>query len=364
MAHTASINSDPGAISAVSTLDAALGRMHGAVVVPAYQAGRTLASVVQAIPEWVRTIVIVDDGSTDGTATAARVLATANPRVVIETHERNRGVGMAMRTGYARALAAGAEVIAKMDSDGQMDPAYLARLVVPVATGTADYAKGNRFRRPDTVRRMPTLRLIGNGGLSFVSKLSSGYWHVMDPTNGYTAVSREALQMVDLDRLDPGWFFESSMLVELGLVRAVVADVAMPARYGDETSHLPVVRSLLTFGPKHLRAFVRRLVHRHLLVDFTPVSLFLTLGLPLVVFGVLFGGTAWLRSIASGVPATAGTVMLAAATTGVGLYCLLQALLHDIMSTPQRPLTPPHLVLTAVAVAPVPENVAQPTRGT
>lgn len=322
-----------------------LGTVHVAVVVPAFQAGRTLTDVLRGIPAFVRTIVVVDDGSTDGTGEAVAAAASRDPRIRVETHERNRGVGAAMRTGYARALAEGAEIVVKMDSDGQMDPAQLARLVLPLALGATDYVKGNRFLRPDAIGRMPPLRLLGNAGLSFVSKLSSGYWNVMDPTNGYTAVSRDVLAVIDRERLDDGFFFESSMLTELGLVRAVVTDVAMPARYGDEASHLSIGRSLATFGPKHLRAFLRRVLYRHFLADFSAVSLFLVMGVPLLAFGVIFGGWAWVRSLATGIPATAGTVMLAAVPATAGLYCLVQALLHDIMGTPQHPLTPPRLGL-------------------
>jgi glycosyltransferase involved in cell wall biosynthesis len=320
-----------------------LARMHVAVVVPAYCAAATLAQVVATIPSFVRTIVVVNDGSSDATAAVAAEVAARDARVRVETHERNRGVGAAVRTGYVRAVAEGAEIVAKMDADGQMDPAHLDALVVPIALGAADYAKGNRFLRPDAIARMPFVRLLGNAGLSFISKLSSGYWQVMDPTNGYTAIGREALGLVDLAQLDDGYFFESSMLVELALVRAVVVDVPMPARYGNETSHLSVARSLVAFGPKHLRALGRRILHRYVLTDFSAVSLFLTVGLPLLAFGIVFGGWKWCRSIVTGVPATAGTVMLAAATTGAGLYCLVQALLHDAMGVPQRPLAPRRL---------------------
>jgi dolichol-phosphate mannosyltransferase len=324
-------------------LEDALARVHVAVVVPAYEAAATLADVLASIPAFVRTIVVVDDGSTDDTRAVAQDAAARDPRVRVERHPGNRGVGAAMCTGYVRALRDGAEIVAKMDADGQMDPAYLARLVLPIALGDADYAKGNRFLRPDAIARMPLVRLVGNAGLSFIAKLSSGYWQVMDPTNGYTAIGREALSLLDTARLDDGFFFESSMLVELALVRAVVVDVPMPARYGAEASHLSVVRSLAGFGPKHVRALARRVLHRYVLADFSAVSLFLTVGTPLLAFGVVFGGWKWFRSIVDGVPATAGTVMLAAATTGAGLYCLVQALLHDAMAGPQRPLTPPRM---------------------
>jgi dolichol-phosphate mannosyltransferase len=304
-----------------SNLAGALATLHVAVVVPAYQAESTISEVLAGIPGFVRSIVVVDDGSSDATAARVREAAEADSRVRLVVRERNGGVGAAMRTGYHEALGMDADIVVKMDSDGQMDPAELARLALPLALGQADYTKGNRFLRPDALRSMPPVRLAGNAALSFLSKLSSGYWNILDPTNGFTAISRDALATLDLDRVDDGFFFESSLLVELGLVRAVV------------------------FGPKHLRACMRRLLWRYLLTDFSAISLLLAASLPLMAFGALFGARAWMLSSLYGVPATAGTVMLAAFPAAGGLYCLMQAMVYDIMATPQRPLTPPRLAL-------------------
>jgi dolichol-phosphate mannosyltransferase len=328
-----------------SNLAGALATLHVAVVVPAYQAESTISEVLAGIPGFVRSIVVVDDGSSDATAARVREAAEADSRVRLVVRERNGGVGAAMRTGYHEALGMDADIVVKMDSDGQMDPAELARLALPLALGQADYTKGNRFLRPDALRSMPPVRLAGNAALSFLSKLSSGYWNILDPTNGFTAISRDALATLDLDRVDDGFFFESSLLVELGLVRAVVADVAMPSRYGDGGSHLSVLHSAAVFGPKHLRACMRRLLWRYLLTDFSAISLLLAASLPLMAFGALFGARAWMLSSLYGVPATAGTVMLAAFPAAGGLYCLMQAMVYDIMATPQRPLTPPRLAL-------------------
>ncbi len=326
-----------------------LERVHIAVVIPAYEAERTIRAVLQSIPPYVRTVVVVADGCRDETAKVVEEAARTDHRIILLVHEVNRGVGAAMRTGYRRALEAGAEIIVKMDSDGQMDPVYLPHLVFPIAAGLADYTKGNRFLRLDSIHRMPVLRLLGNAALSFVSKLSSGYWHLLDPTNGYTAASREALTAIDLGRLDDRYFFESSMLIELGMARAVVADVPMPSRYGDERSHLSAARSIFGFAAKHARYFLRRMVYRYLLTDFSPVSLLLAISLPLMAFGLTFGIRAWMRSALRGVPATAGTVMIAAFTIAAGLYCLVQAMIYDIMSTPRHPLTLPRLLMARPA---------------
>jgi len=323
--------------------------LHVAVVVPAYQAARTIEPVLATVPAFVRSVVVVDDASTDDTAAVVQAMARRDPRIVLERHAANGGVGAAMKTGYRRACAAGAEIVAKMDADAQMDPANLPRLVLPIALGTADYAKGNRFLRPKELRQMPLARLVGNAVLSFVSKLSSGYWQLLDPTNGYTAISREALDALDFDHLDDRFFFESSMLIELGMVRAVAVDVPMPSRYGDEQSQLSLSHSAVSFALKHTRYGLRRLVRRYFVTDFSPASLMLALAFPLAAFGVGFGVRAWIRGSMLDRPATAGQVMIAALSLGAGAYCFVQAMVYDMVSVPQRPLTPPRLL----AVAPV-----------
>ena len=322
-----------------------LDSIHVSVVIPAYQAERSLSVVISGIPKFVRSIIAVADGCRDQTLRVMEEVAQRDRRVIVMAHDVNRGVGAAMRTGYRRAVEEGAEIIVKMDSDNQMDPGYLPHLILPIALGAADYSKGNRFLRPETIYRMPKIRLLGNAVLSFVTKLSTGYWSILDPTNGYTAISREALGAVDLERLDDRYFFESSMLVELGMARAVVLDVPMPSRYRGEESHLRIVHSLPSFALKHSLAFLHRLFYRYLLTDFSAVSLLIAISAPLMLFGSVFGLQAWIRSALFGTPATAGTVMLAAFTTAGGAYCLVQALIYDIMSVPQRPLSLPRLTI-------------------
>ena len=321
----------------------ALATIPVAVVIPAYEAERLIGATLAGIPGFVSQVIVVVDGCRDGTARVVAEAAAADPRIVCVDHEVNRGVGAAMRSGYQRALADGAMIVAKMDADGQMDPAALSALLLPVALGRADYSKGNRFAHSREIRSMPAARLIGNAALSLLTKLSTGYWNLLDSTNGYTAISREALTVIDFERLDDRFFFESSMLIELSLARAVCADVAIPARYGDESSHLSVVRSAGEFALKHAQAFGRRLWLRYVVMDFSAVSLLLAFGIPLTLFGVIFGLRNWIHSAAYDEPATAGTVMVAAFTTAAGLFGLVQAMIYDILSLPTVPLTPPRI---------------------
>ena len=199
-----------------------------AIVIPAYRAAAHIRSVLAGIPSFVDLIVVVDDASPDDTADCVKTWNDS--RVHLIRHSQNQGVGEAVLTGYAAAIDLGAEIVVKMDSDGQMDADYMLPLIVPILQGEADYTKGNRFLHARQLRAMPAIRRIGNLGLSFLTKLASGYWNIFDPTNGYTAIHPSIISQLDQSAIHRRYFFETSMLLELGLVRAVVRDVYIPAR--------------------------------------------------------------------------------------------------------------------------------------
>jgi dolichol-phosphate mannosyltransferase len=307
---------------------------HIAVVIPCYNVASHIEGVLRAVPPEVRTIVAVDDASRDDTA--AVLARCRDPRLTVVRQERNGGVGSAMLAGYREALARGATVCTKVDGDGQMDLGRLKPLVAPVVAGEADFAKGNRFRNVDALGAMPKIRLLGNGVLSFLTKLVSGYWSIFDPTNGYTAISSATLRRMDLRRIAPRYFFETSMLIELNIQDAVVRDVEMPARYGDERSQLSVGHAALTFPFLLLRGLGRRFFWRYLIRDFNAVTVCVLAGVPALLFGVIFGGYHWWRSIATGHTASAGTVLLAALPVILGFQCLLTAFVLDIVLQPAR----------------------------
>jgi dolichol-phosphate mannosyltransferase len=219
-----------------------------------------------------------------------------------------------------------------------MDPSLIARFVAPIARGGADYAKGNRFYRPESLARMPAVRLFGNAVLSFMSKMSTGYWNLFDPTNGYTAVHTAALRQLPLDKISQRYFFESDLLFRLSTVRAVVVDVPMDAKYEDEKSNLSISRIVIPFIGGHLRNTLKRLVYSYLLRDFNFASLHWLLGPILLLFGMGFGAYEWLQSLQTGVTASAGTVMLSALPIIVGLQMLLSAFNFDVANVPRRPL--------------------------
>lgn len=309
---------------------------HLCVVIPTYKAENHIASVLRGIPSFVATIVVVDDASPDDSYARAR--SVGDPRVHFVRHTQNQGVGGATLSGYAKALELGAQIIVKMDSDGQMNPEYLRPLIAPIIAGEADYTKGNRFLHTRELRAMPLIRRIGNIGLSFLTKLASGYWNIFDPTNGYTAIHASIIPLLDQSRIDRRFFFESSMLLELGLLRAVVRDVYIPARYANEKSNLSEFRSLFEFPVRLFRFFLQRVWTQYFLRDFGLFALFLSAGLGLFSFGFLWGVYHWIVYANLGQPAPTGTIMLAVLPTILGVQFLLQAIVADAQNIPTLPL--------------------------
>ena len=306
------------------------------VVIPAYNESQHIAGVLARIPSEVASVIVVDDASQDRTVDVVRHIA--DPRVTLIQHDSNRGVGGAVCSGYQRALALGADIVVKVDGDGQMDPSQIGRLISPIVYHRADYAKGARFFEAGALRQMPIARLIGNLGLSFITKLVSGYWNVMDPANGFTAIHRQALEQLPLDTLSRGFFFETDMLIHLYYVQAVVADVQMPAHYGDEQSTLSPLKVLVTFPGKLTQAFIKRVLWRYFIQDFTACSLFVVVGMLLFLGGISFGAMMWILNGMRGLVTPTGTVMLAAVPLLLGFQLLLQAIVLDIQHVPKMPI--------------------------
>lgn len=313
-----------------------------AVVIPAYRVANQIARVIHGLPAWIGSVIVVVDASPDDTAERVRALiAQGEKRVTLIEHERNRGVGGAMVTGFREAMRQGAEIVVKMDGDDQMDPRHLPDLLAPLLEGQADVTKGNRYSSFAALRQMPVVRLMGNAALTFLVKVATGYWTLFDPANGYVAMRRTVLELIDLDKLPPRYFFECGFLIELGMRRAVVQDVAIDARYADEHSSLSVPRTAVGFPPRLLAGLLRRIFWRYFVHDFSAVSVFLLVGLPSFVFGLVYGGDLYIdlnfRNVGY---ATAGQVMIAALPIAMGFQLLLQAVVLDIGGVPRTPLSP------------------------
>jgi glycosyltransferase involved in cell wall biosynthesis len=311
-----------------------------AVVIPCYRVRQHVLGDIAAVGEDVDAIFVVDDACPEksGDLVAAEC---SDPRVVVLRHAENAGVGGTVMTGYREALAGDFDIVVKIDGDGQMDPALIAAFVRPLTTGRADYTKGNRFFWLEGLAEMPHLRLFGNAVLSFVAKLATGYWHLMDPTNGYTAIHRTALAALPLHRIDRRYFFESDMLFRLYTIRAVAIDVPMRARYGTETSSLSLRRAALSFPAKYANRFAKRFFYAYVLRDFNAGSAASILGALLVLAGSTFGAAKWIAGHASGVATTTGSVMLAAIPLLLGGHLLISAFNFDIGNAPTRPLQSP-----------------------
>jgi glycosyltransferase involved in cell wall biosynthesis len=308
------------------------------VVIPAYRAEDRIAGVLKGIPEFVSTIVVVDDRSPDGTAERVEMIAREDSRVHLVRHETNQGVGGAVLTGYRAAYDLGAEIVVKMDSDGQMDPDFLVPLISPIMSGEADYAKGNRFLHSRQLKKMPLLRRIGNMGLSFFTKAASGYWNVFDPTNGYTAIHAWLIPMLDRDAIAKRFFFESSMFLELNLLHAAVRDVPIPAKYDDEKSNLSIFKTLFEFPVSLVEGLLRRIWIQYFVRDFSLTSFHLVAGGLLTSSGFCFGLYHWIRSMMNHSATPTGTIMLSILPILLGIQCLFQAVSLDVQNRPEQPL--------------------------
>jgi len=314
--------------------------LHVAVIIPCYRVKRQILEVLAGIGEEVDSILVVDDACPEHTGAWVREHC-ADPRVQVLCNAVNLGVGGATMAGYKAALAQDADLLIKLDGDAQMNPALIPVFLDALFDHEADYVKGNRFYRLEHARSMPRIRLVGNLLLSFLTKLSSGYWHVLDPTNGYTVLRADVACELPFERIDRRFFFESDLLLHLNVLGAVVHDVPMRAVYGDEQSNLQVSRVFLEFLAKNLRNTARRIGMNYFTKDFNLGSAQLALGLPSLLFGVVFGARAWLQSVATDTPASSGTVMLAALPTLIGLQLLVAFFSYDVNHVPTERLERP-----------------------
>lgn len=305
-----------------------------AVAIPCYKVEPHLEQVVAGIPDFVDTILLVDDCSPDGTPALVDRLAAAQPRIVALHHAKNQGVGGAMKTAFRRALDLSVDVVVKLDGDGQMDASYIASLVDAVTVsgpeGPADYAKGNRLFDRQMLRRMPAVRRVGNMGVGFMVKAASGYWNVSDPVNGFFAIRTATLRRMEFDRIADRYFFESSMLIEMHYTGARIREVSMPAIYADEQSNLSVSHTLISFPPRLVAAWLRRLHLSYFVYDFNICSLYLLVGIPSFLFGLVFGLCEWIHYASISSPSPTGTIMVAVLTFILGFQMLLAAAQYDI----------------------------------
>lgn len=307
-----------------------------AVVIPSFKVTGHILGVIQKIGPEVQKIYVVDDYCPEQSGDF--VIANCNdPRVTVVRNEKNLGVGGAVMAGYEAALRDAMEILVKIDGDGQMDPSLISDFIAPIVAGEADYTKGNRFFDLEEIRTMPKIRLFGNAMLSFMTKVSSGYWDLFDPTNGYTALHCDVARHLPFRKISRRYFFETDMLFRLNTLRAVVVDIPMDAHYADEVSNLKISKIVGEFAVKHARNFFKRVFYNYYLRDMSLASIELPLGLLFLLLGGIYGISTWTASVHNGTVTPAGTVMLAALPVILGVQLVLAFIGYDIASVPRRP---------------------------
>lgn len=304
------------------------------VVIPAYKVSKHLRDLIPRIGSEVQNIIVVDDFCPEGSGKIAEELALQDHRVLVIFHDQNMGVGGSVKSGYTKALALGSDIIVKLDGDGQMNPEDIPKLVDPILNDSSNYSKGNRFYDVEAILQMPKIRILGNLVLSFISKLSTGYWMMFDPNNGFTAISSKTLQHVPLHKVDNRYFFESDMLFRLNLIRASVVDIPLSAIYGSEISNLSLTRALFEFLYKHNRNFWKRVAYSYFLREFTLASIEFLLGILLLTFGIGFGLFNYMNSQINNSATPTGTLILIALSVLSGLQFLLGFFSYDIQISP------------------------------
>jgi dolichol-phosphate mannosyltransferase len=309
-----------------------------AVVIPAYKVAGHILDVINKVGPEVDEIIVVDDYCPELSGQLVKENCR-DTRVSVVKHEKNLGVGGAMVTGYKAALAKGNQVIIKIDGDGQMDPSLIQKIVYPILSGEADYSKGNRFHNVETILQMPKMRIVGNIVLSFFSKISTGYWQIFDPNNGFTAIHAQALKQIPLDKISERYFFESDMLFRLNLAKAVVVDVPMDASYGEEKSNLSISRTIVEFPIKHLRNFLKRIIYSYYLRDFSLPSLQLPIGLALLIAGSTLAVYNWIHSANLNQATPTGTLILISMMLLTSIHLLLSFASHDVQSSPKKAIS-------------------------
>jgi len=323
---------------ALRDLDPSLGGAGVWLIVPCYKVKAKILDVIAKAPPWIEGIVCVDDACPEGSGDFIEA-NNKDPRVTVIRLPQNQGVGGATLAGYGEAVARGGQVLVKVDGDDQMDLGYMAHLVAPILLGEADYAKGNRFTSLGHLTTMPAVRVFGNAALSFAAKLSTGYWNIFDPTNGYTAIEAQVAKVVIEKRVSRRFFFETDLLYHLGTLRAVVRDVPMPARYGGEVSNIRIGQIIGPFALKHLQNFITRALGQYFVRDFNAASVEMVGGIVSLLFGIGYG-LHYLSQRHLGVAASPGVVMAAALPVMLGAQLLMQALNFDVLNAPTRPIHP------------------------
>jgi glycosyltransferase involved in cell wall biosynthesis len=298
------------------------------VVVPAYNEEQLIKVTVNGIPEYVDRIYVINDCSTDSTAEVLESIE--DPRLHVISHAVNQGVGAAILHGYQQSLKENMDIVVVMGGDNQMNPMQLPNLLMPIIEGKADYTKGNRLLSEEFRVGMSKWRAFGNGLLTMITKIASGYWHIMDPQNGYTPISRKALSNMDLHNLYTYYGYCNDMLVKLNAFGFRTIDVTMPARYGQERSTIKYSNYMGKVSIMLFKKFLWRLKMKYMILSFHPLVLFYIFGMILVPLGVLLGGYILIAKLLLGWTVSTNLPLLDAVFLITGIQFTLFAMLFDM----------------------------------
>jgi|TARA_B100000809_G_scaffold148205_1_gene145678 glycosyltransferase involved in cell wall biosynthesis len=300
--------------------------------IPAYNEERLIGPTLDSIPDFVDVVYVVNDCSQDDTAKIIGERAVNDPRIVLVSHEQNQGVGQAIITGYLRASESGCDICVVTGGDHQMPMEQIPQLLDPIVDGAADYSKGNRFLMPDDgLEDMPMTRMLPNAMISFMTKMASGYYKIFDVVDGFTAISKRAIDLVDWDIAWKGYGYPMDFLVRMNAYGLRVVDVPRRAIYleGERQSQIKGFPYLVKVSGMLVRDFFWRLFTRYLIRDFHPLFFFYFFGLLFLPMGVIYGGFLIYQQIA-GIGVSGPRSVVCALMIMMGLQFLLFAMLYDM----------------------------------
>lgn len=305
------------------------------VIIPYYNASKQILRVIKKLPEYINVVIIVDDQSLEPLP-KNEILSVINNNTKCHflTNKINLGVGGATKKGFEYAIKIGIEIVVKVDADDQMDLKFIPNLVNPIIENTTSITKGNRFKNRKALNKMPLIRRIGNVALSFLVKVATGYWHNFDPTNGFIAIKTSVLKEINFSNLSNRYYFETSLLSEFYFQKKQINDISMPAIYSDEKSNMNVFKMIFVFLAKLSKTFFKRIVKEYFLYDFNIGSIYILFGLPMFLFGIIFGTFKWIHHASINTFAPTGTIMIITITIILGFQLLLQAIQYDIFNAP------------------------------
>ncbi len=303
-------------------------------VVPCYKSAKIAPLVVRDIINYVDMVICIDDKCPEKTGLAIEnSIKSEKLKVIYQI--KNKGVGGATKTGIRYAQKIKASIIIKIDSDGQMDPSNIPSLVEPIINKNSEFCKGNRFRNINVLTSMPKIRLLGNIALSFITKISTGYWELFDPTNGFIAINAEILNRIQYEKADDRYFFESDLLFRCGLCDISISEISIPTIYKNEKSDLNPLLEFFRYNIMHLIIFIKRVIYQYFLLDFNPGSLSILFSFISVSFTLIAGMRSILYYRNLGIESPLGVQILFLASSIISVQLILSFLYYD---STQRPL--------------------------